>query len=240
MGAITVDYMRLERLRAEITKTICLAPETRVPEKFTEAQRLAKKLLGVLAAERNIALSEGAPASRVRELSELIDMRQPPSPALCGPSVTIEEKDIPYARGLAGVDWGSYIDDPRADDGRAMKLSTLSSNQGVRYNLRNIEFESDAKYRIRARVLVDKAGEGNAFIAGLLDSTAGPTGTPFATISPSTDKVSGEYEWHDLGIYDPAEHPFACFFIQSGFFPPGGKPAVWGVYLDKIEIAKVE
>lgn len=240
MGAITVDYMRMERLRGEVKRKICLAPETRVPEKFAEAQRLAKKLLAVLAAEKNIQLSEGGHAGRAKALVGFIGMERPALPALHEGSVVIEEKDIPYARGLAGVDWGSYIDDPKADDGRAMRLITLSSNQGVRYNLRNIEFEDGAKYRIRARVRVDKAGKGNAFIAGLLDSTAGPNGTPFATVSPSTDEVSDEYEWHDLGIYDPAEHPFACFFIQSGSFPQGGKPAVWGVYLDKIEIAKVE
>ena len=43
-----------------------------------------------------------------------------------------------------------------------------------------------------------------------------------------------------MADYDPAEHPFACFFIQSGSFPQGGKPAVKGVYLDKIEVVKAE
>ena len=239
MGAICVDYMRMERLRGEVARKICLAPETRAPEKFAEAQRLAKNLLAVLAAEKNIQLSEGGHAGRAKALVDFIGMERPALPAMHEGSVVIEEKSIGYAKNLAGKDWGSYVDDPKADDGRAMRLITLSSNQGVRYNLRNIEFEDGAKYRIRARVRVDKAGKGNAFIAGLLDFTAG-SGTPYATISPSTDEVSREYEWHDLGIYDPAEHPFACFFIQSGSFPRGGKSAVWGVYLDKIEISKVQ
>ena len=43
-----------------------------------------------------------------------------------------------------------------------------------------------------------------------------------------------------MADYDPAKHPFACFFIQSGSFPQGGKPAVKGVYLDKIEVVKAE
>ena len=43
-----------------------------------------------------------------------------------------------------------------------------------------------------------------------------------------------------MADYDPAEHPFAAFYIMSGAFPQGGVSAVKGVYLDKIEIAKVE
>lgn len=117
---------------------------------------------------------------------------------------------------------------------------TFSSNQGVRYNLRNIEFEKGAKYRIRARVRVSRSGEGSAFRAGLLDTTPGPNGTPFAVIAKRTDEVSGEYEWYDVADYDPAEYPFAAFYIASGAIPKGGKPAVKGVYLDKIEVVKAE
>ena len=241
MGAICVDYMRMERLRGEVRRKICLAPETRVPEKFSEAQRLARKLLVVLATEMNIQLSEGGHAGRAKALVDFIGVERPALPAMHEGSVVIEEKSIGYAKNLAGTDWGSYVDDPKADDGQAMKLiATRSSNQGVRYYLRNIEFEDGAKYRIRARVRVDKAGKGNAFHAGVLDTTAGPNGTAFAVIAKRTDEVSGEYEWYDVADYNPAEHPFACFFIQSGSFPKGGKPAVKGVYLDKLEIAKVE
>ena len=240
MGAICVDYMRMERLRGEVRRKICLAPETRVPEKFAEAQRLAKNLLAVLVAEKNIQLSEGGHAKRAQALVDFIGMERPALPAMHEGSVVIEEKDIPYAKNLAGYDWGSYVDDQKADDGRAMRCITLYSNQGVRYNLRNIEFEKGAKYRIRARVRVDKAGDGNAFHAGVLDTTAGPNGTEFAGIAKRTGEVSGEYEWYDVADYDPAEHPFAAFYIASGGFPRGGVSAVKGVYLDKIEISKVQ
>ncbi|MBQ2625407.1 MAG: DUF4838 domain-containing protein [Kiritimatiellae bacterium] len=239
MGAITVDYMRMERLRGEVAKKICLAPETRAPEKFAEAQRLAKKLLTVLATEKNIQLSEGGHAQRAKALVDFIGMERLALPAMHEGSVVIEEKDIPYAKSLAGRDWGTYVDDPKADDGRATRLITLSSDQGVRYNLRNIEFEDGAKYRIRARVRVDKAGDGNAFHAGVLDTRGWP-GTTITNIVRRTNEVSGEYEWYDVADYDPAEYPFASFFIQSGSFPQGGKPAVKGVYLDKIEISKVQ
>ncbi len=30
-------------------------------------------------------------------------------------SVVIEEKDIPYAKKLAGRDWGTYVDDPKVE-----------------------------------------------------------------------------------------------------------------------------
>ena len=238
MGAITMDYMRFVRDKDDVARwQMCLAPQTRSTEKFSEAQMLASRLLDVLETENSIALSEGNPASRVQELRDYLEMAQPPLPVLCGASAVIEEKDIPYAKKLAGVDWGSYVDDPRADDGRALRLITRSSNQGVRYNLRNIEFEDGAKYRIRARVRVDKAGVGVAFHMGILDTPAWP-GTTITNIVRRTDEVSGEYEWFDVATYDPAEHSFASFYISSGDYPRGGKSAVWGVYLDKIEVAK--
>lgn len=239
MGSICVDYMRLERLRSDINKSICLVPKSLIPGKLVEAKRLAGKVLETLATEKNIQLSEGGHARRVKGLVELLAKESPEIPAGNG-SAVIEEKDIPYAKNLAGRDWGRYVDDLKADDGRALKLITLCSNQGVRFQLGKVEFEEGAKYRIRARVRVDKAGEGNAFEVGLLDNTAGPNGTPFARVAKRTDEVSGEYEWYDVADYNPAKHPFAAFYIMSGVFPNGGRSAVKGVYLDKIEISKVQ
>ena len=238
MGAITVDYMRLAMLMDDIERTkICVAPKTRIPEKFAEAQKLAEELLCVLATERDISLSEGrGHAKRVAELKEFIDMERPVLPHLAGPSAMIEEKDIQH-RKINGVDWGSYVDDPKAEDGRAMKLIKRSSNHGVRYNLRDIEFEDGAKYRIRARVRVDKAGDGDAFHTGILETPSLP-GTVITNIVRRTDEVSGEYEWYDVATYDPAEHPFASFYISSGDYPRGGKSAANGVYLDKISIER--
>ena len=239
MGAITVDYMRMWRQKAELAeKTLCMASETRAPAKLAEARTLAKKLLDVVATERSIALAESSGhAKRVDALLELVDTEQPRLPLLCGPSAVIEEKDIAYAKKLYGVDWGSYVDDPKADDGRAMKIRTWSSNQSVRFNFRKIEFEEGAKYRVRARVRVHKGkGEGVAFHAGLL-ATPVWTGSVIVKIAKRTGEVSGEYEWYDIGDYDPAEHPFASFYISSGDYPKGG--AVKGLYLDKIAIERI-
>ena len=99
-----------------------------------------------------------------------------------------------------------------------------------------IAFEPGKKYRLSARVRVDKACDGEAFWAGVYSKGAlrGRGG-----IEPRTaDVPDGEYRWYDILTWIPA--PDEYFWIGPGRFNPDGKSAIHGVYLDKIKFTLAE
>ena len=99
-----------------------------------------------------------------------------------------------------------------------------------------IAFEPGKKYRLSARVRVEKARDGEAFWAGVYSKGAsrGRGG-----IEPRTSDVpDGEYHWYDVLTWVPA--PDEYFWIGPGRFTPDGKSAVKGVYLDKVKFSLAE
>ena len=221
MGAFSVDYTRLERSHRllNLTKSRSVLP----PEKL---KSIARSLLDRMAEAKDIRLAEGDRSMMKQEWKLIAEGKWIAS---CGAeSGELEECLIPV---LNRGTWGDYVDDPKAEDGRALKLYNTHFQWCTQLSMGKIAFEPGKKYRLSARVRVDKVRDGEAFWAGVYSMGAlrGRGG-----IEPRTaDVPDGEYRWYDVLTWVPA--PDEYFWIGPGRFTPDGKSAIKGVYLDKIK-----
>ena len=239
MGAFTVDYMRLERMRPRVHKILCFTPEFAEKAGYEEAQRLAKSLLDRMDEAKGIRLSEDSFRHRaqIQQWRELAS--EPPPVGGCATG------DVTAASGKLGIlydnkfNWGVLADDPAATDGKALRLFNTHSEWCVQYPMRKIAFEPRRAYRLRVRVRVEKAAQsGEAFRMGILvhGKWGGPLTVP-RHLSVTLDKASPDYAWYDLWTWVPGEGD--VFWIA----PPrlvGGKSPVNAVWVDKIELAPAE
>ena len=220
MAKFSFDYLRLERchwlLDLRKTKAAVASEKTRA---------LAQSLLDRMDEARDIRLAEGDRSALVQEWREIAKNGIAQASSDRG---ELEDLYLPISnRGK----WGDYVDDPKAGDGRALKLFNTHFQWCTMLSMGKIAFEPGKKYRLRVRVRVDKAQEGEAFWAGVYSkgSTCGRGG-----IEPRTaDVPDGEYRWYDVLTWTPAPDEF--FWIAPGRFDKDGKSAVNGVYIDKIE-----
>ena len=225
MAKFSFDYLCLERS----FRLLNLSNEAPVvpPEKQRE---IAQSLLDRMDEAKDIRLAEADRSDVVRKWKEIAAGRLSPSRSDSG---ELEDDLIPISnRG----GWGDYVDDPKAEDGRALKLFNTHFMWCVQLSMGKIAFEPGKKYRLSARVRVDKARDGEAFWAGVysMGASRGRGG-----IEPRTaDVPDGEYRWYDVLTWVPA--PDEYFWIGPGRFNPDGKSAINGVYLDKIKFTLAE
>ena len=232
MGAFPVDFMRLERMRRKTDKVLFLAKKSVVADELKKTQALAKSLLDRMAEAKDIRLSESG--SRHDDLQkqwrELV--ARPPIEAKIANSGEVEERHVNIVK--KGT-WGDYVDDPKAADGKAMKLFNTHFEWCSSFPMHKVEFEPGATYRIRVRVRVDKLRDGGeAFWAGVYDPVAkrGRGG-----IQPRTENVSADYTWYDVCTWTPNEHEY--FWIGPGRFGKDGKSSIKALWVDKLEISRV-
>ena len=204
----------------------------------TAKRELAKRLIELDAFAGGIRLAEGESTSqkRKKEWHDLADAELPmPKPA---DSAIIEEAQL----GLANPGkWGERIKDPQAGDGWTYKLFPSHYEWCVMLDMSSIAYDPGAKYRVSARVRVEKKkdGKGQAFWSGVYDykhkRDAGPG------YAPQVSAVKNGYQWYPITTWCPAEgHTF--------WFGPGTydkkkmsqSPAHDGVYLDCIKIEREE
>ena len=233
MGAFTVDYMRLERMRRKGDKVLCLARNSIAAQELVKMQALAKSLLDRMAEAKDIRLSEGGNVheQRKREWQELLARK--PRPISATSSGEVEERDISISR--KGT-WGDYVDDPKAADGKAMKLFNSHYEWCSTFPMHRVEFEPGATYKVRVRARVEKLRDGGeAFWAGVYDPVAkvGRGG-----VSPRTENASSDYAWYDVCTWTPNEHEY--FWIGPGRFGKDGKSSIKAVWIDKIDFARVD
>jgi hypothetical protein len=97
-------------------------------------------------------------------------------------------------------------------------------------------FRLGAKYKLRARVRVEKASDGGeAFWAGVHDSV---TRKDVRIILPRTDAIKdSEYAWYDICTWTPRADGREYFWIGPGRFGADGKSNIKAVYLDKVELS---
>ena len=135
--------------------------------------------------------------------------------------------------------WGKFADDPLAGDGRAVQLFGTHVEWAVQFELRNIEFEPGATYRLRARIRVEKApgaDEGlRAFNCGVYDPVAKEK--PGA-IEPLLSDVGKDYAWFDIAAWKPVGREY--FYLAPPASGPDGKSSVNAVWLDKLEISRID
>ena len=224
MSKFSFDYLHLERSHRLLDLR---AAKPAVPQEKIRA--LAQSLLDRMDEAKDIRLAEGDRTSLKLEWKKIADGWVTPSGAASG---ELEEAFIPIQhRGT----WGDYVDDPKAEDGRALKLFNTHFQWSTQLPMGKIAFEPGKKYKLSARVRVDKAGDGEAFWAGVYSKGAarGRGG-----IEPRTASVpDGEYRWYDVLTWVPAPDEF--FWMGPGRFNADGKSAIDGVYIDKIKFEEV-
>ena len=133
------------------------------------------------------------------------------------------------------LDDEKYVDDPKASDGRALKLFNTHFEWCSTFPMRQVAFEPGTTYKIRVRIRVDKLRDGGeAFWAGIYDPVAKRSR---GGIQPRTEKVAAEYAWYDVCTWMPIEDEY--FWIGPGRFGKDGNSSIKALWIDKLEFSRV-
>ena len=228
MAKFSFDYLRLERSHKLLNLT-----KTRTSLPPATLKSLAQSLLDRMDEAKDIRLAERDRTSLVQEWRKIAGgwVASDLSETTSG---EIEDCHLPIQNpGL----WGDHVADPQAGDGKALKLFNTHFTWCVQLSMGKIAFEPGKKYRLRARVRVEKAKDkdGEAFWAGVYSSGAkcGRGG-----VQPRTKDVGDGYAWYDVATWVPAPDEF--FWIGPGRFNADGSSAIKAVYIDKIAFSQIE
>ena len=134
-------------------------------------------------------------------------------------------------------EWGERVPDEQAEDGFAIKLFNTHYEWCLTWPVNPTVFQPKTKYKLRARVRVVKTERsGNAFWAGVYDS-ARKKG--WGQIQPNTNQVQEGYQWYDVATWAPETNQY--LWIGPGpYTKDGGQSAIESVYVDRIELTRVE
>ena len=233
MGAFSVDYMRLERLRKKGEKALWLSSKPVDNSDFGLRRRLATSLLDRMDEAKDIRLAENQNRhdALVAGWREILAR----DAAVFVPGRTRGELQEKYVSCHRTGEWGAYVDDPMASDGRALKLFNTHFEWCATLQMHRIEFEPGAKYTVRVRLRCEKASEGEAFWAGVYDPVA-KRGR--GQIAPRTDAVPDAYRWYDVCTWTPNSGEY--LWIGPGRFNKDGKSAHRGIWIDKVEFVRAE
>ena len=227
MGAFSVDYVRLLRsVKAlRFTDAGALSPE--------ESRSLAKSLLARMdeAGDIRLALNKGVHDSTIRKWRSIADGSFTPA-AVSDGRVEIEERLLNLSR---PGEYGEFVDDSLADDGRAIKLFNTHFDWSTTFNMGNGAFKPGEKYTLSVRARAEAQSEGEAFWAGVYD---GALRTGRGGIEPKTSEVSSEYQWYDILTWEPSRGEY--LWIGAGRFGKDGKSAIKAVWIDKIAFTPVK
>ena len=222
MGAFSVDYARIERSRKllNLTKSAFVIPPVK-------RKVVAQSLLDRMDEAKNLRLAES-------DRTEMIDAwRKIASGAVVSSSSASGELEEDLMPLLKRGKWGDVVDDPKAGNGKALKLFNTHFSWCVQLPMNKIAFEPGKKYRLSVRVRVDTMRDGEAFWAGVHSKVASHER---GRIAPRTaDVPNGEYRWYDVLTWVPAPDEF--FWMGPGRFNADGKSSVNAVYIDKLKLS---
>ena len=240
MAAFTVDSTRLERMQPRPDKLLWLAKRSPEGPDVEEARRLAQSLLDRMDECRaryddaGIILCENF--SRHQQI--LKEWRRLAWRHKLVAAATGEVEEIQMNLWREGS-WGVYADDPLAGDGRALKLFGTHHEWAAQFPMSNIEFEPGATYRLRARIRVEKIpgadGALRAFNTGVYDPGAKEKR---GAIEPILSNVGDDYAWFDIATWKPVGREY--FYLAPPAFGPDGKSPITAVWLDKLEISRLD
>ena len=223
MGAFSVDYVRMERG----CKLLNLSRSDAGILSSEETQSLARSLVARLDEAKDIRIAE-SPRQNVKQCWRDVakGFSRPPR----ADRGELEERFIGI---MNPGTWGEFVDDPKADDGKALKLFNTHYTWCVQFPLSRIAFEPGVKYKLRLRVRVDSHRYGMAFSAGVYstDTQKSPGSAKFTTA-----QTPNEYAWYDILTWTPCAGEI--LWIAPGTFGDDGKSSVNGVYIDKVEFLR--
>ncbi|MBN2507268.1 MAG: DUF4838 domain-containing protein [Verrucomicrobia bacterium] len=236
MGAIPVLYARLMRLPATDPIKLWVTRNPRQYDPPPERGMLAAELLARFREARDIRISESHDHHQ-NTLALWTSWTNPPPTAATPRSRAVAEDSV-LSLARRGT-WGDTVSDPRAEDGSALKLFNTHYEWCVTLPFTQVAFDPDTSYRLRMRVRVEKlpGKEGEAFWAGVYDPK---TRQSRGGCERTTSAASGEYAWYDVAEWTPERDHY--FWIGPGRFDRsgGGSSAIQAVYVDKLELSRVE
>ena len=240
MAAFAFDYLRLARINPKpARREVLFAPDGAGDARVSEVGALARSLLDRMAEARNIRLSEGlgrhnALVAEWKALAAPLATNAVVN-AVESQHAVLEERRLRLVK--PGI-WGAFVDDPEADDGKALRLFNTHFEWCATFSMNRVKFRPGAKYRVRARIRVERARDGGeAFWAGVYDVAAKRDA---GSIAPRTESVKDPgYVWHDVCTWTPRADGNEYFWIGPGRFGADGKSSVKAVFIDKIEMSLV-
>ena len=204
--------------------------------KLAEQRTLAKSLLARIPAELNGADAARREVLRRRSIVWRIVAGSPDAPARLSPTPfcgELQESALTLDR---PGEFGEFVEDPLASDGRAVKMFNSHHEWCVMLMMNRIAFEPGVKYRVRARVRCERTGtaSGNAFSAGVFDERTWKT-AGYAV--RRTNDVGPDYAWYDICTFVPNDGEY--FWIAPGGLNKNGDKNANAVLLDKISFEPV-
>ena len=245
-AAVKDDAARLLNVRAQALAPICVKLDrrgakvkhiwvTRQPERFPDCAEmlpLVRRMKDTIAAleaagrGRNIArrLANTAEKSK-RSTNMWSHMETFERPAQGCDRVTVGVKDMHFR----SANFGRIVKDGTALDGTAIEAHNRAFEGAAWLFFGNVAADADAKYVVRFRARVDRVpgGKGEAFNAVYADER----------IAPRVEDVPDGWRWYEFKprrIRDTQTFSFASGRFSKG----GGRAAVEGVRIDRIEIAR--
>ena len=120
-----------------------------------------------------------------------------------------------------------------------MKLYNTHFEWCTTLPFRQVAFDPGATYRIRMRVRVEKepGREGQAFWSGVYDSKNKKS---WGGLERNVSDVQDGYVWYDVARWVPEHDHY--FWIGPGRFDlkNGATSAIRALYIDKLELSRVE
>ena len=240
-AAFEADSAKLAALLAEPQKGDRLlwmrkGPFVAESGKLSEHRNLAKSLLARIDKERKGADAARKEVLRRRSIVWRIVAGSPDAPArLSSTPFSGELQECALTLDRPG-EFGAFVDDPLASDGRAVKMFNSHHEWCVMLMMNRIAFEPGVKYRVRARVRCEGAttARGNAFTAGVFDERKWKT---TGQAVRRANAVGPNYAWYDICTFVPNDGEY--FWIAPGGLNKDGDKNANAVLLDKISFEPV-
>ena len=238
---VAVVHARLAREPGAVPRTVWV---TREPEKFAlpaTRRDLLERLLAGIAAEPDILTTEHLDGHRGRIAGWEAELAT--RPGLAADRALIEEGNFNLHR---PSEWGEILADPAAGNGSSLKLFGSHFEWAATLPLEAVAFDPGVRYRLRLRVRVElepgRAGE--AFWAGIYDymgkqsviSMSRSVAEAAGDAANAGSGSAGDYVWHDLGSWTPADGQ--VIWIGPGRFQEPAGSAVQAVWIDCLEIKR--
>ena len=238
-AAFEADSARMASMLAEPQKGDRLlwmrkSPFVAERGKLAEHRNLAKSLLARIDKEREGADAARKEVLRRRSIVWQIIADSPEAPARLSPTPfcgELQESALSFDR---PGEYGAFVDDPLASDGRAIKMFNSHHQWCAMLMMNRIAFEPGVRYRVRARVRCDGTARGNAFSAGVFDER---TWKLAGYAVRRANAMGPNYAWYDICTFVPNDGEY--FWIAPGGLNKNGDKNANAVLLDKISFEPV-
>jgi len=237
MGALPVLYARLGRLPAFVPKTVWVSANPQLYDVPAGQRSLATMLLDRFNEAKDIRISESAERHE-NTLAEWAWLAKPgtQTPAVGQTRAMVEDSELALAR--RGT-WGDTVADPLAGDKSALKLYNTHFEWCATLPFSRVAFDPGRKYRLRVRLRVEKqpGKQGEAFWAGVYDPISKQS---CGGVERKTSALGDGYEWVEVAEWVPQAEQY--FWIGPGRFDlqGGGASAIQALFIDKLELLRVD